>query len=262
MELPIYQVDAFTSEIFGGNPAAVVPLEKWLPDEVLQKIALENNLSETAFFVPTENGFHLRWFTPTVEVNLCGHATLATSFVIFEILSHQKDEIIFDSLSGKLKVKKSSDGMTLDFPVWKHKKIAPDPRVADALGALPSELYKGQDWVAVYDSEETVKNLTPDMVKLSTIKEMRGIIATAESGDSNLDFVSRFFGPNVGVPEDPVTGSAHCILAPIWSEKLGKTDFKARQVSARSGDLQLSLQGDRVLITGQATLYLKGTIYV
>lgn len=261
MELPIYQVDAFTSEVFKGNPAAVVPLEEWLPDEILQKIALENNLSETAFFVPTDKGFHLRWFTPTVEVDLCGHATLATSWVIYNQLGYDKDAIHFESQSGELIITKSDDGYTLNFPVWEHKKLEPDARISDALGAEPSELFHGYDWVAVFDSYETVKNLAPDMQKLSTITEMRGIIATAQSND-DVDFVSRFFGPLVGIDEDPVTGSAHCILTPIWAEKLDKTDFTARQVSARSGDLKLSLQGDRVHITGNAALYLKGTIYI
>lgn len=261
MELPLYQVDAFTSEVFKGNPAGVVPLDEWLPDDVLQKIALENNLSETAFFVANDNGFHLRWFTPTVEVDLCGHATLGTSHVIFEQLGYDKDTITFDSLSGPLHVTKTDNGITLDFPVWPYKKIDIDQRVTDALGAEPIELYEGPDWVAVFDNEETVRSMNPDMQKLSEIKEARGIIATAE-GSGELDFVSRFFGPNVGVPEDPVTGSAHCILSPIWAKKLDKTDFSAEQVSPRSGKLLCSLKGDRVQITGQAALYLKGTIYV
>ena len=261
MELPIYQVDAFTSQVFGGNPAAVVPLDEWLPDETLQKIALENNLSETAFFVANDNGFHLRWFTPTVEVDLCGHATLATSSVIYEQLGYDKPEIRFESLSGELIVKKSEDGFTLDFPVWPHTQIDIDPRVTDALGAEPTELYTGPDWVAVYDDASIVENMAPNMQKLSAISEARGIIATA-AGKDGLDFVSRFFGPNVGVPEDPVTGSAHCILSPIWAEKLGKNQFKAKQVSERGGDLTCELKGDRVHITGKATLFSKGCIYV
>lgn len=261
MELPLYQVDAFTNKVFGGNPAAVVPLDEWLPNETLQKIALENNLSETAFFVPTDNGFHLRWFTPTVEVDLCGHATLATSWVIYNELGYDKDSIHFESQSGELIITKSSGGFTLNFPVWEETLVDPDPRIADALGAQPLELYHGYDWVAVFQEEDTVRNMEPDMQKLSNIKECRGIIATAKS-DGEIDFVSRFFGPNVGVPEDPVTGSAHCILTPIWSKKLGKTEFNAQQVSARGGNLKLSLQGDRVHITGQATLYMKGTLHV
>lgn len=261
MELPIYQVDAFTSKVFGGNPAAVVPLESWLPDETLQKIALENNLSETAFFVANDNGFHLRWFTPTVEVDLCGHATLATSSVIYDQLGYDKDQIHFESLSGELIVRRSDDGFTLDFPVWPHTKVDIDPRVSDALGAEPVELYTGPDWVAVYDNPTTVEHMAPDMAKLSAISEARGIIATAEGVDG-IDFVSRFFGPNVGVPEDPVTGSAHCILSPIWAEKLGKNLFKAKQISARGGDLVCELKGDRVFITGKASLFSKGHIYV
>ena len=166
MEIPLYQVDAFTNQVFKGNPAAVIPLDKWLPDDILQKIALENNLSETAFFVSTDNGFHLRWFTPTVEVDLCGHATLATSWVIYNELGYDQDSIQFDSLSGELIVKRSADGFTLDFPVWNHEKIEPDDRISEALGAIPTELFKGYDWVAVFDNAYTVINMAPDMQKL------------------------------------------------------------------------------------------------
>lgn len=261
MELSIYQVDAFTDKVFGGNPAAVVPLTQWLPDETLQKIALENNLSETAFFVPTEKGFHLRWFTPTVEIDLCGHATLATSWVIFNQLNYNKDSITFDSLSGPLTVTREDNSLTLDFPVWPYEQIAIDARITDALGTEPMELYKAPDWVAVYDDAKIVQDMTPNMQKLSEIKECRGIIVTAKGSDG-VDFVSRWFGPNEGIDEDPVTGSAHCVLTPYWATKLGKASFKAKQVSARGGYLNCDLKGDRVFITGKAVLFLIGTIYV
>lgn len=261
MEFDIYQVDSFTSDVFKGNPAAVVPLKEWLQDDTLQKIALENNLSETAFFIPTEKGFHLRWFTPTVEVDLCGHATLAASWVVFNELGYTAPQIDFESLSGTLTVKRSGQGLTMDFPVWEPKKAALDKKVEDALGAKVIELFHGPDWVAVMENESAVRNLQPDMARLSEIKEARGVIATAK-GSGDTDFVSRFFGPRVGVPEDPVTGSAHCILTPIWSEKLGKTSLKAKQVSARCGELACELKGSRVEITGKAALYMKGKIFL
>ncbi len=261
MELPIYQVDAFTSEVFKGNPAAVVPLQEWLPDEVLQNIAIENNLSETVFFVPTENSFHIRWFTPTTEVDLCGHATLAASWVIYNKLSYKEDSIRYISLSGELIVKENNGKLTLNFPIWPYEKTDIDLRVSDALGSQPIELYKGQDWLAIYENQETIRHMTPDMVKLSEISECRGIIVTALS-NGDIDFVSRWFGPNVGVPEDPVTGSAHCTLTPYWAKKLGKNSLKAQQVSPRGGDLSLELKDDRVFITGNATLYLQGNIYI
>lgn len=261
MELPIYQVDAFTDKIFGGNPAAIVPLQEWLPDETLQKIALENNLSETAFFVPNDTGFHLRWFTPTVEIDLCGHATLATSWVIFNQLKYNKSVITFESLSGELTVTRTDDALTLNFPVWPYEQIEIDPRITNALGVKPVELYKAPDWLAVYDNVSTIQNMAPDMQKLSEIKECRGIIVTAKGSD-DIDFVSRWFGPNEGIDEDPVTGSAHCVLSPYWAEKLNKKMFNAKQISPRGGDLICELKDNRVFITGNATLYLKGTIYV
>lgn len=257
----IYQVDAFTSEIFKGNPAAVVPLSDWLADDQLLKIAAENNLSETAFFIPQENGFHIRWFTPTEEVDLCGHATLATAWVICNELDYNKEAIRFQSQSGELIVNCSGYSLTLDFPVWTPIAAQSDTRLNEALGEDILDLYHGPDWVAVVRDAQTVRNLKPDMYKLSQITEMRGVIVTAQ-GEGDLDFVSRFFGPNIGIDEDPVTGSAHCILAPIWSEKLQKNDFTAQQVSQRGGDLSVCFDGDRVYITGQAVLYLKGEIYV
>lgn len=261
MELPIYQVDAFTDKIFSGNPAAVVPLEKWLPNDILLKIAAENNLSETAFFVPNDKGFDLRWFTPAMEVDLCGHATLATSWVIYNELGYDKNEIHFESESGELIVKKSNNGFTLNFPIWESAHSEPEEIISQIFGKTAKALYKGKKWVAVFDDEQFIQNTQPDIALIKTI-DSQGVIITAESESPNVDFVSRYFGPQVGIDEDPVTGSAHCLLTPIWAERLGKTNFKAKQASARGGDLELSLQNDRVFITGKAALYLKGTIYV
>ena len=261
-EYPIYQVDAFTSQTFGGNPAAVVPLDAWLPDEVMQNIAIENNLSETAFFVPTDKGFHLRWFTPTTEVNLCGHATLATSWVIFNELGYDQKEIRFDSLSGELIVQKSEDGLTLNFPTWESQFCEiEEPIIKEIFGRAASEIYKGKKWVLIFDDEDFIRTAKPNLTLLKTI-DCEGVVISALSKNPNIDFVSRYFGPQVGIDEDPVTGSAHCVLTPIWAKKLNQTEFQARQVSPRGGDLDLRLQGDRLMITGQATPYMKGAIYV
>ena len=261
MKLPIYQIDAFTDKPFHGNPAAVVPLSEWLPNETLQKIAMENNLSETAFFVADGEKFHLRWFTPTTEVDLCGHATLATSFAIFEELGYDKDTIHFTGLSGDLYITKTDNGMTMDFPLWPYETVENDAAISEALGAKPESIYSGYDWVALYDDENTVRNLTPDFEKLGKIGKMRGIIATAKS-DGEHDFISRAFFPAIGIHEDPVTGSAHCILAPFWKERLNKSEFFAHQASARGGDLHLKINGDRLEITGQACLFMKGEIHI
>jgi PhzF family phenazine biosynthesis protein len=260
-KLPLYQIDAFASAVFKGNPAAVVPLQEWLPDGLLQKIALENNLSETAFFTPTSDGFHVRWFTPAVEVALCGHATLATAYVIFEKLKFDKPSISFESKSGKLSVAKTKDGLELDFPIWGYTRMDVPPALGEALGCHVQELYRGHDWVAVLADEQSVQSLNPDLAGLAKFEEARGIVATAPGSDG-IDFVSRWFGPRVGVPEDPVTGSAHCILAPVWSAKTGKTKFRARQVSARGGDVICEIRGDRVHLIGQAVLYKEAFIYV
>lgn len=259
MALPLYQVDAFTDRVFGGNPAAVCPLKSWLPDETLQKIAAENNLSETAFFVPDGDGFHLRWFTPLAEVGLCGHATLASAFVIFEFLRPAREKIHFTGASGSLFVEKTPEGLTLDFPAWPLAEGDIPPGMAEALGAQPSAFYKSTDWIAMFDDADTVENLVPDMERLHDFEEPRGIVATAP-GKDGVDFVSRAFFPRLGVPEDPVTGSAHCALTPLWAKKLGKTRLKARQVSARGGGLLCELKNNRVFITGRAVLYLQGTI--
>ncbi|WP_028522964.1 PhzF family phenazine biosynthesis protein [Runella limosa] len=262
MQLSLYQLDAFTDKVFGGNPAAVVPLTSWLPDETMQAVAAENNLAETAFYVPTEAGFHIRWFTPTVEVDLCGHATLATAYVLFSLENYAHDEINFDSRSGILNVRKEGDWLVLNFPADSiHKQLLSPPALLEALGDIsPVEILRGKtDFMAVLESEEQVRTLQPDIIVLSTLPA-RGVIMTAP-GDS-VDFVSRFFAPQSGIAEDPVTGSAHTTLAPYWAAKLGKTEMEALQVSARGGVLKIKLIGDRVEIAGQVKLYLRGTIEI
>lgn len=262
MQLSLYQLDAFTDKVFGGNPAAVVPLTSWLPDETMQAIAAENNLAETAFYVPTEAGFHIRWFTPTVEVDLCGHATLASAYVLFSLENYAHDEINFDSRSGILNVRKEGDWLVLNFPADSiHKQLLSPPALLEALGDItPVEILRGKtDFMAVLESEEQVRTLQPDIIVLSTLPA-RGVIITAP-GDS-VDFVSRFFAPQSGIAEDPVTGSAHTTLTPYWAEKLGKTEMEALQVSARGGVLKTKLIGDRVEIAGQVKLYLRGAIEI
>lgn len=262
MQLSLYQLDAFTDKVFGGNPAAVVPLTSWLPDETMQAIAAENNLAETAFYVPTEAGFHIRWFTPTVEVDLCGHATLASAYVLFSLENYAHDEINFDSRSGILNVRKEGDWLVLNFPADSiHKQLLSPPALLEALGDItPVEILRGKtDFMAVLESEEQVRTLQPDIIVLSTLPA-RGVIITAPG--NSVDFVSRFFAPQSGIAEDPVTGSAHTTLTPYWAEKLGKTEMEALQVSARGGVLKTKLIGDRVEIAGQVKLYLRGTIEI
>lgn len=257
--LPLYQVDAFAREVFRGNPAAVCPLAAWLPDATLQSIAAENNLAETAFFLGENGRYRLRWFTPAVEVDLCGHATLASAWVVFHCLEPERDTVIFDSHSGPLIVTRDGDRLTLDFPVLPYEAVAPLPELNEALGAVPVETFRSRDYVALYDSEEAVLALRPDMARLATL-DCLGIIATAPGRE--CDFVSRFFAPGAGIPEDPVTGSAHCTLTPLWARRLGKTRLHARQVSARGGELFCAALGERVRISGHAALYLEGTIRV
>lgn len=259
MKIPLYQVDAFTSEIFHGNPAAVCPLEKWLPDTTLQNIATENNLSETAFFVPRENEYDLRWFTPTVEVDLCGHATLAAAFVLFNELAFSGNEIRFHSRSGVLTVARNGDILTLDFPSRPPEKCNTPEALVRGLGKAPTQVLKSRDYVAVFDSAEDVKNLQPDFAALKAL-DCLGVIATASGKD--CDFVSRFFAPKAGIDEDPVTGSAHCTLIPFWAGRLGKAKLFARQISKRGGELFCELAGDRVRIGGKARLYLRGEIFI
>ncbi len=260
MKLPLFQVDAFAEGLFKGNPAAVVPLDNWLTDEVMQQIAMENNLSETAFFVPTTEGFEIRWFTPKAEVKLCGHATLATAHVIFEEARYPHDEIVFTSKSGSLRVRKNSDKFQLDFPADTIRPIDAPNQIFQAIGKLPKACFKGKtDYLLVFENEREIREITPSFTQLARTS-VRGVIVTAP-GDQ-VDFVSRFFAPGVGIDEDPVTGSAHTSLTPYWSKRLGKTEMTARQLSQRGGELQVSLNGDRVLIAGKTKTYLRGEIFL
>jgi PhzF family phenazine biosynthesis protein len=260
MKLPLFQVDAFASRVFAGNPAAVVPLVRWLDDATLQQIATENNLSETAFFVGGSGDYQIRWMTPTAEIDLCGHATLASAWIVFNRLEPERRSVTFRSNSGPLHVTAQGDRLALDFPAR-----APEPAeasqsaVADALGARPASVLASRDYLAVFSGEDEVRALRPDMAKTAALDRM-AVIATAPGRD--CDFISRFFGPAVGVPEDPVTGSAHCTLVPYWSRRLGRTSLFARQVSARGGELWCEDRGERVSIAGQAALFLEGTIEV
>ena len=260
----IYQIDAFTDKIFGGNPAAVCPLDSWPADTVLQNIAIENNLAETAFFIHLEgNKYHLRWFTPEIEIDLCGHATLASAYVIFNELNQEADELVFESKSGILKVKKQGAYLELDFPSRPPVKADLPATIADALSIQPVEVWKSRDYLLVYNSEEEVQKLIPNVGLLNEINSSPGgIIATAIGAADEVDFVSRFFTPQASVFEDPVTGSAHCTLVPYWSERLGKTSFRALQISDRGGELLCKLKGDRVTIKGKAVKYLEGRIIV
>jgi PhzF family phenazine biosynthesis protein len=259
MKLAIYQIDAFAEKQFEGNPAAVVPLEEWLPDIVMQAIAEENNLAETAFFVPTENGFNIRWFTPNKEVKLCGHATLASAYVLFNILGCKEKVLSFESLSGMLLVSKTDKLLTLDFPAQPPEICATPALLSSGLGKTPIECLKHDDYVAVFEKEEDVLDITPNHEALKQLS-LRGVIATAPS--SEFDFIVRFFAPKFGIPEDPVTGSAYTQLMPYWSDKLGKSKLHAKQVSSRGGKLFCELKGNRVLISGNAVTYMEGSIEV
>jgi PhzF family phenazine biosynthesis protein len=259
MKLPYYHVDAFASTLFRGNPAGVCPLECWLDDATLQNIAAENNLSETAFVVPRAEEFELRWFTPTTEVDLCGHATLGAAFVLFTQRGLPADEARFHSRSGLLTVEREGDVFTLDFPSRPAKSCPVPDALVRGLGAKPVEVFKARDYLVVFASELDVRQLRPDFAALGGL-DCLGIIATAPGSD--CDFVSRFFAPSAGINEDPVTGSAHCTLIPYWSRRLGKTPLFARQVSVRGGELFCHDDGERVRIGGRARLYLKGEIAV
>ena len=260
MKLKIYQVDAFADKVFTGNPAAIVPLETWLSEDQMQKIATENNLAETAFFVKNEKGFYIRWFTPTDEVPLCGHATLASAYVLFEILNFKEEKILFECKIGILEVTKKEDWLTLNFPVNKVESINLNYDFKKALGVNPIETYKGSNYLMlVFSSVEEVKNMKPNFNELLEWNA-RAIIVTAKGKE--FDFVSRMFAPAIGINEDPVTGSAHTRLIPFWSERLGKTEMLAKQVSSRGGILKCKMLGDRVEMSGQAVLYLTGEIYI
>ena len=263
MRLPLFQIDAFAERVFQGNPAAVCPLEAWLPEALMQAIAAENNLSETAFCVPEGEGYGLRWFTPLKEIDLCGHATLATAHVLFEHLGFAGAEIVFSTRSGALRVTRAGDRLAMDFPAKAIEPCAAPAALIEGLGRMPLEVYGGRDYLAVFADAAEVRALTPDPRRLAEL-DRHGVIVTAPGGaeDGDVDFVSRFFVPKFGVDEDPVTGSAHCSLTPFWAARLGKTTLEARQVSRRGGRLQCTLAGERVILRGRAVTYMAATIEV
>jgi PhzF family phenazine biosynthesis protein len=252
-------VDAFTSRRFGGNPAGVCPLDRWLEDETLQSIAAENHLAETAFLVPRGDEFELRWFTPTVEMDLCGHATLASAWALFHLRGNSREALTFHTKSGALTVTRDGERLVLDFPARPAAPCAPPPGLVAALGITPREVLRANDLLCVLESEAAVRAVSPDIRALARL-DTRGIIVTAPGTDA--DFVSRFFAPAVGVDEDPVTGSAHCTLVPYWAARLGKTQLFARQVSQRGGELWCEARGARVALAGHAVLYLEGRIEI
>jgi PhzF family phenazine biosynthesis protein len=262
MRLPLYQIDAFTGDLFSGNPAAVCPLERWLPDAIMQAIAAENNLAETAFFVRDGggDGYALRWFTPTIEVDLCGHATLASGFVVMNFLDPKRKSVSFHTVkAGTLTVTQDGEMLAMDFPSRPATPAEAPAGLLEALGGTPRAVLRARDYLVVYDSAADVIALKPDFAALDAVKDCWAAIATAP-GDNGIDFVSRFFAPAQGVPEDPVTGSSHCTLTPYWSERLGKRTLEARQLSPRGGALRCTQNGERVTIAGRAVLYLEGQI--
>ncbi len=256
---PLFQIDAFTDRPFAGNPAAVMPLQTWLPDEVMQSIAAENNLSETAFFVPEGNGYRLRWFMPIGEIDLCGHATLASAFVILTELQPGQDRVDFVSMSGPLSVTREGDRFYLDFPMRAPNPVPCPPGLEDALGIKVQETWLTRDLFALVDNELQVQNLKPDLEALSRL-EPTSFVVTARG--TECDFVSRCFCPREGIPEDPVTGSTHCVLVPYWAQRLGRTTLRARQLSKRGGELLCELRGDRVKIAGKAVKVIEGAMFL
>jgi predicted PhzF superfamily epimerase YddE/YHI9 len=251
-----FEVDAFANQMFRGNPAGICPLEKWLDDALMQSIAAENNLAETAFFVPHDSDYELRWFTPTLEIDLCGHATLASAFILFSELGYRGNSVRFHSKSGPLTVSRSGDVLTLDFPSRPPGPCVVPEALVRGLGKKPNEILKARDYFAIFEKADGVRSLQPDFGLLGTLDEK--VIVTAPGDD--CDFVSRFFAPTAGVNEDPVAGSAHCTLIPYWARRLGKTKLFARQLSKRGGELFCEDAGDRVRIGGNAVLYLRGEI--
>lgn len=257
MRLPIYQVDAFTDHLFGGNPAAVCPLEAWLPDATMQAIAAENNLSETAFFVGDGGDYALRWFTPAVEVDLCGHATLASGYVVLRFLEPRRQTVSFRTgKAGTLVVTRQGDRLAMDLPARPAVPAQAPPGLLEALGGAPRDVWRARDYLIVYDRAVEIAALKPDLAALAKVDCWAAIVTAP--GEDGVDFVSRFFAPAQGVPEDPVTGSSHCTLAPYWAQRLGKTELEARQLSRRGGALSCTFDGDRVRIAGRAVLYLEG----
>ncbi|MBC7886532.1 MAG: PhzF family phenazine biosynthesis protein [Ferruginibacter sp.] len=260
-EYTIYQADAFTNKLFGGNPAAVIPLEKWLDDVLMQQIAAENNLAETVFFVPKGGGYHIRWFTPELEIDLCGHATLASAFILYEYLGYTKSQLLFYSKSGELVITRHGDKFQLNFPSRMPVRVSDYPaELLKGLGITdPLGVYKSRDYVVELATEKDVLNISIDVSLLNQIDTI-GIIVTAPG--NNCDFVSRFFAPNCGIPEDPVTGSAHSTLIPFWAEKLNKDTLHAKQLSKRGGELWCENLGNRVTMSGNCVFYMKGEIRV
>lgn len=261
MKLRIYQIDAFAQKLFTGNPAAVVPLKKWIPEELMQQIAMENNLAETAFFVPSENkgaDYDIRWFTPALEINLCGHATLASAYVLFDLLKRKNKKVVFHSKSGLLTVTKKKKRLELDFPSWPPERI--DEYPAELISSLGDPeilgVYQNREYMVELVNEEAVRRCKPDFSLMNKVDRM--VIITAPGKE--VDFVSRFFAPTAGINEDPVTGSAHSQLIPFWSDKLGKQVMQAKQLSARGGDIYCEQKGERVIMGGECVFYLKGEI--
>lgn len=259
MKLEIYQIDAFAEKVFSGNPAAVVPLQRWIDDQLMQQIAAENNLAETVFFVPDEEGYHIRWFTPELEIDLCGHATLAAAYVLYNFLGYDKPHIYFRSKSGPLVISREGELLCLDFPSWMPGRLSeyPDELIPGLNLSSYVGVYKKRDYIVELETEQDVLNVRPDFTMLNKI-DVIGIIITAPG--KHCDFVSRFFAPNCGIPEDPVTGSSHSQLIPFWSEKLNKTKMHAKQLSARGGEIWCEQKGDRVIMKGKGAFYMKGEI--
>ncbi|MBU2538423.1 MAG: PhzF family phenazine biosynthesis protein [Proteobacteria bacterium] len=261
MKIPFFHVDAFSSKAFGGNPAAVCVLTSWLDNDVLQKIAAENNLSETAFLVPTSPGnYDLKWFSPTTEIDLCGHATLASAFVLFSYYDLSKTVLKFQTASGELSVEKSEELLSMNFPARPPIEVAPPKILIEALGVEPRYVLESRDLLAVFEDENAIQNMTPDFDKIKKIKSHFAVIVSAPGETS--DFVSRFFVPNAGINEDPVTGSSHCTLIPYWAKRLGKNKLHAYQLSSRKGELFCEYMEGRVKISGHSTLYAKGKIFI
>jgi PhzF family phenazine biosynthesis protein len=261
MRTPIFQIDAFTTRRFAGNPAAVMPMDGFPADAVLQAIAAENNLSETAFLVPEGGDYRLRWFTPNVEVPLCGHATLASAAVVMERLEPGRNSVIFHSASGRLTVNRSDAGYVMNFPARPSESVSVPPRLAEVLGRVPVEVFSNAfNYLALLESVQTLRELAPDMASLARM-DRPGVIVTAP-GDETYDFVSLYFAPAKGIPEDPVTGAAHCMLTPYWAKRLGKTTFRAFQASRRGGEILCRLAGDRVELEGSCVFYLEGMVEI
>ena len=257
MELNLYQIDSFTDTPFEGNPAAIIPLKTWLPDNIMQSIADENNLSETVFFVPKNKEFHIRWFTPKTEVDLCGHATLAAAYVLFNIQGYNKERIEFESKSGTLTVLRNADWLVMDLPAQPPVPCNVPYEIVKAFDRASIECLRSEDYIVVFETESDIVSIKPDIAYLKKL-DLRGVIITARSRE--YDFVSRFFAPKYGIDEDPVTGSAHTQLIPYWARKLEKTKMKAKQVSSRGGEILCELHNDRVLISGKAVKFLEGKI--